>query len=168
VCLLQIILGYPKVVNTSFDYFEMLKHNKLQSQSGFNLLQALIFSFICLVLVVVTGTAFVSAQRTSRDAQRVSDVQQIRLALKYYHDEFGHYPQSSPSYQAVGSDNTFSRFISNWPTPPTADGGCTAQLNNYAYDQLNSGSSYQLRFCLGRPYGNLSGGVRTASPSGFQ
>jgi hypothetical protein len=141
---------------------------KSSSQSGFNLLQALIFSFICLVLVLLTFAAYVSAQRTAKDAQRVSDVQQLRLALKYYHDEFGQYPQSSPNYQAVGTNNSFNRFLAEWPTPPGPTGNCASQSNVYAYEQLNSGGSYQIKFCLGEPYGNLPGGVRIATPGGFQ
>lgn len=138
------------------------------SQSGFNLLQALIFSFICLVVILVVFAAYASAQRTAKNAQRVSDVQQLRVALKYYYDEFGQYPQSSSSYQAVGMNNEFARFVSQWPVPPAIGGPCAAQPNIYAYEQVNGGETYQLKFCLGESFRGLPAGIRIATPGGFQ
>jgi hypothetical protein len=137
-------------------------------QAGFNPLQVMILVFIVMVLGLVVTFAYFSAQRTSRDARRASDIQQLQLALKYYYEEFGYYPQAGPNNQAVGVDNSFSRFVSPWPVPPPADGRCTSQLNTYAYEQLNGGENYQLRFCLGQDYGRLKAGVRFATPSGYQ
>lgn len=137
-------------------------------QAGFNVLQTAILVFIIFVLAVVVVLAYFSAQRTARDAKRISDIQQLQLALKHYYEEFGYYPQASTSNQAVGVDNSFSRFISPWPTPPPADGNCTNQYNTYAYEQLNSGENYQIRFCLGGEYGKLKAGVRIATPVGYQ
>jgi type II secretory pathway pseudopilin PulG len=146
----------------------MLPPSPSNQQSGFNVLQTTILVFIVFVLALVVVLAYFSAQRTARDAKRVSDIQQLQLALKHYYEEFGYYPQASAGNQAVGVDNSFSRFVSPWPTPPAPDGGCTNQYNTYAYEQLNGGENYQLRFCLGGEYGNLKAGVRIVTPTGHQ
>lgn len=146
----------------------MTRPSANNQQAGFNPIQTVILVFIIFVLGLVVYMAYSSAQRTSRDAQRASDIQQLQLALKYYYEEFGYYPQASPTAQAVGVDNAFSRFVSPWPTPPGADGRCSSQFNTYAYEQLNGGENYQLRFCLGQDYGRLKAGVRYATPTGYQ
>jgi hypothetical protein len=147
----------------------MSRPNGSNPEAGFNALQSVILIFICLVLALVTALAYFSAKRTSRDAKRVSDIQQLQLALKYFHGEFGYYPQASANHEAVGVDNAFSRFVSPWPkAPEPADGICTSQYNTYAYEQLNGGESYQLRFCLGKSYGRLPAGARIATPNDYQ
>ena len=137
-------------------------------ESGFNALQAAILTFIVLVLGIVVLASYSTSKAKARDAKRVSDVQQIQKALKYYYEEFGQYPQASTNGQAVGVDNSFSKFISPWPTPPAADGSCTAQSNLYYYEQLNGGENYQLKFCLGKSYGRLSAGQRIVTPTSIQ
>jgi hypothetical protein len=148
--------------------FFMPRSSVSNKQAGFNPLQGVILIFIVLVLALVVSMAYFSSKRTARDAKRASDIQQLQLALKYFYEEFGYYPQASANNQAVGVDNAFSRFISPWPTPPQPDGRCTNQYNAYAYEQLNGGENYQLRFCLGQDYGRLKAGVRFATPTGYQ
>lgn len=139
------------------------------SQSGFNTLQLILLAFCGFIIAIVVLAAYVNARATARDAKRVSDIQQIQLALKYFHEEFGYYPQSSPSYQAVGVDNSFSRFLSPWPTAPSpVDGSCTENTNNYVYEQVGGGDSYSIKFCLGDDYRSLPAGIRIATPDNYQ
>jgi type II secretory pathway pseudopilin PulG len=142
--------------------------SRMRDQLGFGVIESLILIIMGLVLAVVVVSAYFSAKQTARDAQRVSDVVQLQKALKYHYEEFGYFPQASNNI-AVGVDNSFSRFISEWPKPPTpADGQCNSQYNTYAYEQVNSGESYQIRFCLGEGYGNLKAGIRIATPYNYQ
>jgi hypothetical protein len=151
------------------DRFFMSKGIASNPQSGFNALQGVILIFIVLVLVIVVLSAYSSSRATARDAKRISDVSQLQKAIRYYYEEFGQYPQASTNGQAVGVDNSFSRFLSPWPTAPQpADGSCTAQTNVYYYEQLNSGENYQIKFCLGKAYGRLPAGQRIVSPSTIQ
>jgi Tfp pilus assembly protein PilE len=140
----------------------------VKEQQGFTAIESATLLLICLILGIVTLSAYASAKSSVRDEQRVSDVTQLQKALKYYYEEFGYYPQDSNNI-AVGFDNSFSGFVSPWPKAPTPpDGSCTDQYNSYAYAQVNSGESYQIRFCLGSDYGNLKAGVRIATPAGYQ
>ena len=139
------------------------------AQSGFNLLQIIILTFICIVLGSVVLLAYSNAKATSRDGKRVSDIQQLQLALKYFYQEYGYYPQNSPSYQAVGVDNAFARFVTSWPNAPTPiDGSCTVNSNAYIYEQVSGGESYTIKFCLGDSYGNLKPGTRIVTPTSYQ
>jgi type II secretory pathway pseudopilin PulG len=137
-------------------------------QSGFTVIEVAILLVVCLIAGVVTLSSYLSAKASARDAQRISDVKQLQKALKYHYEEFGYYPQDSNGV-AVGVDNSFSRFVSPWPTAPKpADGRCSSAANSYAYEQLNSGENYQIRFCLGGDYGGLKAGVRIAMPDVYQ
>lgn len=137
----------------------------LKRQFGFGVIESIIIVLILLILGTVVLAGYFAGKRDARDAQRVSDIVQIQKALKYYYEEFGEYPQASNN-MAVGVNNSFSRFISKWPTPPTpADGNCADRYNTYTYEQLTSGESYQLTFCLGQDYNNLSAGVHVVTPS---
>lgn len=139
---------------------------KKKTQTGFGVIESIILFFIIGLLGVLTIMAYLSAQGAKRDAQRVSDVQQLQKALKFYYEEFGQYPQHSNNI-AVGIDNSFSRFVSPWPTAPQPADGCGI-YNAYAYMQLDNGADYQIRFCLGKGYNNLKSGVHIASPDGVQ
>ncbi len=139
-----------------------------KSESGFGVIESVILIIIGLILAVVVVSAYFSAKKTQRDAQRVSDVVQLQKALKHYYEEFGYFPQASNGV-AVGVDNSFARFVSPWPSAPEpADGTCTEANNSYVYEQLNSGENYQIRFCLGEGYGSLKAGVRIATPTNYQ
>lgn len=134
----------------------MLKN--LHKQNGFGVIESIIIVLILLILGTVVLAGYLSGKRDARDAQRVSDVVQIRKALGYYFREFGQYPSASNG-KAVGTDNTFSRFIT-WPdAPQPADGACGDKYNVYNYEQLSSGDAYQITFCLGSGYNNLKAGL---------
>jgi Tfp pilus assembly protein PilE len=85
--------------------FFMPRSSVSNKQAGFNPLQGVILIFIVLVLALVVSMAYFSSKRTARDAKRASDIQQLQLALKYFYEEFGYYPQASANNQAVGVDN---------------------------------------------------------------
>lgn len=162
-------IHYLGILNPGPIAFFMPFIQSRNSQLGFNILQITILVFICLVLALVVLLAYSSARATSRDAKRVSDVEQLQKGLKYFREEFGYYPQASPNYQAVGVDNAFTRFVSPWPSPPTpADGNCTLNTNAYVYEQVSGGESYTIKFCLGKAYGNLKAGNRIVTPTSYQ
>lgn len=139
-----------------------------KTNAGFGVIQGFILIFIVFLIGMVTILAYTSARGSARDAKRISDITQLQKALKYYHEEFGYYPQASNGI-AVGFDGSFSRFVSSWPNAPLpADGLCSAEHNRYFYEQINSGETYQIRFCLGGAYGPLKAGVRLAKPGAIE
>lgn len=135
-------------------------------QSGFGVIESTILLLMVFILGIVVLAAYSSAGKSRRDAQRVSDVSGLQQALSYYYQEFGEYPQASPTGQAVGVENSFSKFVPDWPEPPTpADGTCSSMDNRYDYEQVDGGHSYSIRFCLGDNYANVPAGVRVVSPT---
>ncbi len=147
----------------------MAQEDKYGPQSGFGVIESTMLLLMVFILGVVILAAYSSASSTRRDAQRVSDVSGLQKALAYFHQEFGQFPQASPSGEAVGTENSFSRFVSKWPEPPSpADGTCSSQNNRYYYEQVNGGESYSIRFCLGDDYGNARAGTRVVTPISVQ
>jgi type II secretory pathway pseudopilin PulG len=146
---------------------ENLNSGSDSPEGGFGVIESTILLIMIFILGVVVLTAYSAANKAQRDAQRASDVTGLQKALQYYYEEFGEYPQASDDGQAVGVDNSFTRFVSRWPNPPRpADGICTDQTNMYVYEDINNGESYQIKFCLGDDYGNAKGGITVVSPRG--
>ncbi|HET8575276.1 MAG TPA: type II secretion system protein [Candidatus Paceibacterota bacterium] len=75
----------------------MNKNNK-----GFTLIELLVVIAIIGLLASVILASLSTAREKSRDARRLSDVGQIRIALEGYNDDHGGYPTSlsvlSPDY----------------------------------------------------------------------
>ena len=70
---------------------------------GFTLIELLVVISIISLLSSVVLTSLNSARAKARDARRLADIQQIKLALELYYDDNGSYPVS---------DNWFSGYIS--------------------------------------------------------
>jgi prepilin-type N-terminal cleavage/methylation domain-containing protein len=79
----------------------MFKRNK----KGFTLIELLVVIAIIGILSSVVLASLNSARRKSRDARRVADIGQLRLALELYFDTVRDYPASpsslAPTYIAV-------------------------------------------------------------------
>jgi general secretion pathway protein G len=61
-------------------------------KKGFTLLEVLVAATIMLVLTAVGMTSYSSVTRKSRDARRISDLEQMRQALEMYRADNGYYP----------------------------------------------------------------------------
>lgn len=71
----------------------MLKRNR----KGFTLIELLVVIAIIGILSSVVLASLNSARQKSRDARRVADVGQLRLALELYFDSIRDYPATLPS-----------------------------------------------------------------------
>lgn len=58
---------------------------------GFTLIELLVVISIIGVLASVVLTSVNTARAKSRDARRISDTRQIKLALDLFYDKYGHY-----------------------------------------------------------------------------
>lgn len=112
----------------------------LATARAFTLIELLVVIAIIALLTGIILTALVSSKAKSRDAQRVSDLGQIQLALELYFDRCGQYPPpdtggslGSGSYidlntlnQNVGcpsgSNITLGSYISQIMLPPAGAG----------------------------------------------
>lgn len=118
---------------------------------GFTLVEILVVITIIALLTGIIMTNLTSSRSTARDAQRVSDMAQIQLALALYFDRCNQYPQPATtiitepddSMLDLDADNgcegkgiTLRNFISKIPEPPSTVHG----LNYYWYKTSNQGS----------------------------
>ncbi len=62
--------------------------------NGFTLIEVLVATTIVALLTAIGVVSYSSANRSSRDAKRLSDAEQIRAALEMYRADEGHYPIS--------------------------------------------------------------------------
>ncbi len=69
---------------------------------GFTLIELLIVIVLLGALALLGVQAFVSSQIKSRDAKRKSELRQISLALEYYYNDKGAYPDGDASGNIVG------------------------------------------------------------------
>ncbi|MBP9771852.1 MAG: type II secretion system protein [Candidatus Pacebacteria bacterium] len=100
-----------------------------KSQKGFTLIELLVVIAIIGILSSVVLASLNSARRKSRDARRLADLQQIKLASELYFDANQEYPATI--------DDIAPDFIANVPQDPL--GG------DYAYEIGSSTTTY----CLG-------------------
>ena len=65
------------------------------SQDGFTLLETLVVITIIGILAAVVTVSYSSVQASARDSVRLSDLEQIRLALNLYKQDFGSLPSGN-------------------------------------------------------------------------
>ena len=89
----------------------------------------------------------------SRDARRISDTQQVQLALEFYFNEFGTYPQvsgESPSERWQELDILIpEEYIAVLPTDPC---GSTFSERQYDYKNSPDSTSYVIKAVLEDQY----------------
>lgn len=126
---------------------------------GFTLIEILISLGIFLTILSIVIASISSARLNSRDAKRISDINQIRLVLEQYYDACGQYPQTLTTNANTGcsGSTTFGSFMSQIPTDPGSSayyyypigtsGVCytyhiSATLENSGHRELQSDSDY--------------------------
>ncbi len=101
---------------------------------AFTLIEVLVATTIIAVLTAIGVVSYASASRNSRDAKRLSDVEQIRAALEMYRADVGDYPASITFGGTLSSaDNTYMSPIPQDPKDPA-----------YSYSYSGSDDDYTL------------------------
>ncbi len=110
-------------------------HIKNSSEAGFTLVELLVVIALISLLSSVVLASLNSARAKARDAKRVNDLKQIQVALEFYFDDNGQYPQPSrgwsnwsghcPSY---GDNDNYiiglaPTYITVLPRDPSSDSG---------------------------------------------
>ena len=135
-----------------------------EPNKGFTLIELLVVISIIGVLstIVITGTA--SSRLKSRDAQRLSDIKQIYLALEIYYADNGKYPSNaSPGFSMYADSrnppntgvplysNLMSQLVPTYlpraPIPPknnSSDGLMCSNCDEYRYFSLPYGTGFSL------------------------
>jgi type II secretion system protein G len=140
----------------------------MQKKKGFTLIELLVVVAIIGLLATLSIVALNTARAKARDAKRVGDIKQIQTALELYYNDNGGYPATASSGYAIASGSNV--YMAQYPTPPvpSTDGGCPANVTNYAYTATSSNTSYTISYCLGAATGGLNAGAGTATPAGIK
>jgi general secretion pathway protein G len=92
---------------------------------GFTLIELLVVIAIIGILSSVVLASLNTARRKARDSRRISDIQQIQLALELYFDSCRTYPETGTGNTVDGgaddgcpSGTTFNSFMATVPVPP--------------------------------------------------
>ncbi len=117
-------------------------------KKGFTLLELLVVIAIIGVLAAIVMASLNSARVKSRDAKRVSDIRQIKVALDLYFNDFGYYPDCSGN--DVCSSTGYSGSIYNLSIVPNYIKNISSDPRNisgqygyyYARTYKKAGSSY--------------------------
>jgi len=121
--------------------------NKVFKES-FTLIELLVVIAIIGVLVAFVMPSISNARAKARDARRVGDLGQLRLALEMYYSDYGHYPiwesdcienESASGTPFWGEDEVFSNYMKRIPQDPLYGKGYC-----YYYKSANNGSDYHL------------------------
>ncbi len=175
-------------IKNKLNFFPLgLGEKKAHRGAGFTLIELLVVIAIIGLLASVVLVALNGARSKSRDAKRVSDMNQLAKALELFYNDNSYYPTSAGSVNAAGAllnstnaPGLSPKYLSLIPTAPNpADNpsgsvACnTAGLggNSYWYQTPTSGATYAITFCLGENVGGGGGvqsGTRKLTPGGFQ
>jgi len=115
-----------------------MNHNK-KSKEGFTLIELLVVIAIIGILSSVVLASLNTARQKSRDARRISDMGQMKLAFELYFDTNGQYPDTGlgagQGIQALVDDD----LLPSLPIPPNPVGV------GYLYNVVGANVDY----CLG-------------------
>lgn len=136
----------------------MLTNEKNYLIKGFTLIELLVVIAIIGLLSSVVLVSLGTARMKARDARRISDLRQIRLALEFYYDENGTYPSAAQTGGWTESfyDNNNNGNNDDWSTLQTALAPYLPTLpkdpvNNTARPFSTGNYSYAYRYTAGSP-----------------
>jgi general secretion pathway protein G len=107
----------------------MKPHKKNKYNRGFTLIELLVVISIISILSSVVLASINTARVNARDAKRISDLRQIRIALELYRNTNGDYPVAGP--WILSSD-------ANWDTTSALQTALAPYLPKLPKDPINN------------------------------
>lgn len=131
----KVITG--KKTNKNSEGSKMFKLNR-----GFTLIELLVVISIIGVLASVVLVSLNTARDKARDAKRAAMVNQVKLALEYYYDDYNEYPSigtDGVAYGWSGLKTSLAPYISDISEDPS---GSTWHILQYARGPSNAYGIY--------------------------
>ena len=151
--------------------FSLLKKIKtLEPNKGFTLIELLVVIAIIGLLASIVLVSLNSARAKARNAKRMADLNQLRLALEFYYDKHNGYPNDTFSgweQTCKTTTNDIGKlvtegFIPVLPCDPTNSGSGGSGLGYY-FDPETCSGGFCKNYCL---FANLEGGGKYAVVGG--
>ncbi|MBY0329012.1 prepilin-type N-terminal cleavage/methylation domain-containing protein [Patescibacteria group bacterium] len=119
------------------------------SSKGFTLIELLVVIAVIGILAAVVLASLNSARAKARDARRIADFNQMRIALNAYYADTGSYPAASRwAIDGNAGWTTFqsnlSPYISRLPVDPVNIGVGPWSNGSYQYAYSSNGTVYDL------------------------
>ena len=105
-----------------------------QNNTGFTIVELLIVIVVIGILAAITIVAFNGVQQRARDAERTSDIKQLKKALEVFYAENSYYPAVNDVTNATFRTNTL-KIPASIVTPP-------GQTGTIGYCWSNNPSTY--------------------------
>lgn len=90
-------------------------------EKGFTLIELLVVIAIIGILAALVVANFNAARERARDAQRKSDLSQVKNALRLYYNDNNEYPASLPdwgkTFESAGGEVVYMRALPEDPKP---------------------------------------------------
>ncbi len=123
-------------------------------KKGFTLIELLVVIAIIGILSSVVLASLSSARMKARDARRISDLEQIKIALELYYDSNNNYP----TVEGAGLNTNaycYSYHNSSWTDLSTK---LKPYISTLPKDPINSSCGPWLASCYTYAYGNVGDG----------
>lgn len=110
-------------------------------RQGFTLIEILVAATIIAVLSAIGVSSYSSVNRRSRDAKRISDLEQVRSALEMYRTDNGFYPDTGTGFKSLSDleSSLVSAYMPSVPVDPKGD--------PYWYSPLGAAAPYY-NYCV--------------------
>lgn len=134
---------------------------------GFTLFEVLVVIFIIALLSTMVIFSISNSRKLGRDSSRISDINQIQIALENYHQIEGQYPSNLTTGQPLVGSSSEVIYMNEIPQNPPYQ-GTSCGFSNYEYNYDEELDTYEIFFCLEGEISNLSSGFKAASPTGIR
>ncbi len=120
---------------------------------GFTLIEILVAATIVSVLSAIGMVSYASVNKRSRDAKRVSDLEQVRSALELYRADNGVYPGTVTGFVALtgldSGDGTGPLVPTYLPSVPMDPQSVPLAIKTYFYNPVVGGTGTNFySYCL--------------------
>lgn len=100
---------------------------------GFTIVELIIVIVIISILTGITGFAYITTQKNSRDDTRTADITTLRHAVERYYQDNGEYPSVCPGGNGSGCNvsylaNALKPYLNQIPQDPSYSGTSTDYL----------------------------------------
>ena len=121
----------------------------MNNKKGFTLIELLVVIAIISLLASIIFTTVQGVMKKARDAQRISDLEQIRLALELFYLDKGYYPQSDCGWDCNGYRMS---AYGSWSSLAT---DLEPYMKTLPSDPINSSCAPWNADCYSYAYGNV-------------